>query len=139
MASYLERSQILPVQQVLPPSESMLKMFQTRLDLYGRGAAMINNQESRIRQSKFTRDSSKETFSALMNQVDANLKQSSTMDFSIMDNVTMAAHSFDPLYKDTPQVNNMWGDKYTTEKLNKDISLAEAQRGICRHSTFATG
>lgn len=129
MASYLERTQLLPVQQVLPASESMLKMFQTRLDLYGRGAAMINQQEAKLKQTKLTRESSKNTFSSLMNQVDSNLRSASTMDFSVMDNVNLAAQSFNPLYANTPEINNMWGDKYVTEKFNRDISMAESQRG----------
>ena len=70
MASYLEREQLVPIQQVLPASESMLREFQTKLDLYGRGASMINAQESRLRQTNFTRESSKNTFNSLMNQVE---------------------------------------------------------------------
>jgi len=137
MPSYLEREQLIPVQQVLPASDSILKLFQSKLDLYGRGAGQLKSKFNDLQQTSLTKDYNKDILAKTMNQVDSNLTKASTMDFSIMDNVQDAAQSFNPMYANTEDINNMWGDHFFTEKVGKELALAESQKGTSKFNQDA--
>ena len=125
MPSYLEKEQVERINPYLDNVQAINSLYQTHLDLYGRGTGRLLAMKSNLMGLDLTLPQNRQKLDTELSQADTNLKKYvNSQDMSALGNVNAAMSVFDPITKDDDIMN----DHAFTTSINGQLERAESQR-----------
>lgn len=124
MPSYLEKEQVERVNPLIDNVQAINSLYQTHLDLYGRGTGYVKAMQNNLMGLDLTLPQNRDRLNSEMQNADSNLGKYFKNDMSVLGNVNKAMSVFDPITKD----DDIMTDHAFTTKVNSQLDMAESQR-----------